>query len=342
MTRSCVLPILLIGCAQAAARAPDATPRTEVRARPAAADADAVRRGPYLGESVGDRPAMFGRGVVSRQYQELNAAFSPAGDELYFTLADAARSHYTLLRMVRRADGTWREPAVAPFSGRYADADPIFSPDGERLYFISTRPTGADPAHKDFDIWYVDRREAGWGEPVNVGPPVNTPDDEYYVSVTRDGTLYWSRNGDIYRAAREGSRYRAERLGAAVNGKRTEEFDPFVAPDESYLVFGSVRPGSLGSADLYVSFRAGGAWQPARSLGPTINSEALEYCPIASPDGSVFFFTSYRKTDAGPPARAATLEELIASFDQIENGLGNIYWMKADFLEAMRRGGSPP
>lgn len=72
--------------------------------------------------------------------QELNAAFSPAGDELFFTLADPARTHDTLLRMVRGADGVWDGPEVAPFSGLHADADPLFSDDGQRLYFISKRP----------------------------------------------------------------------------------------------------------------------------------------------------------------------------------------------------------
>ncbi len=78
-----------------------------------------------------------------------------------------------------------------------------------------------------------------------------------------------------------------------------------MAPDESYLIFASFgRLDSLGSADLYVSFRVDGKWQPARSLGTSINSKAFEYCPIVSPDGRHFFFTSYRKPEAGAPEQS--------------------------------------
>ena len=138
---------------------------------------------------------MFGRGVVSRRHQELNAAFSPAGDELFFTLADPSRTHYTLLRMVRGADGVWKGPEVAPFSGVHADADPVFSEDGQRVYFISKRPRDAAQAANDFDIWSVEKTQAGWGEPVNLGAPINTPDDEFYVSVTRTGSILLEPQG---------------------------------------------------------------------------------------------------------------------------------------------------
>jgi hypothetical protein len=310
-----------------------------------AAPAPPPPRGPYLGEVAGSAPKLFAPGVVSRQYQELNAAFSPSGDELVFTLANPQRSAYTLVHMVRQPSGVWAPPEVMPFSGRFADADPVFSTDGARLYFISRRPAtaGENAERKDFDIWYVDRRGASWAEPVRFGAPVNTDADEFYISVTRGGALYFSRNDDIHRAEPSGDSYQIEKLGPAVNGEKTAEFDPFVAPDESYLLFGSIgRPDSQGSADLYVSFRVDGAWQPARSLGPAINSKYFEYCPIMSPDGAYFFFTSYKRPDAPPPERPQSIDQVIASFAQVENGLGNIYWIKADFLERMRAGGGPP
>jgi Tol biopolymer transport system component len=332
--------LLFAGCA-----ATPAAPTAHESAPTApAAQSPSAPHGPYLGEVSGPAPTIFAPGVVSRQYQELNAAFSPAGDELFYTLADPMRTHYTLLHMKQRDDGSWDGPAVAPFSGRYSEADPAFTGDGKRLYFISKRPRGPEVAPNDFDIWYVDRTASGWGEPVNVGAPVNTPDDEYYVSVTRTGSLYWSQKGEIKRAIPTGNSYRVETLGPAVN-TTSDEFDPYVSPDESYLIFASRRPDSLNSADLYVSFRADGSdgeWQPAHWLGPTINSTALEYCPIVSPDGSRFFFTSYRRPKRAVPVKPLTIAELTAGDDNIENGMGNIYSMDAGFLETMRRGGPPP
>jgi hypothetical protein len=323
--------IALAGCAGAA--------------KPGTTPAPPTPRGDYLGEIAGAAPRLFAPGVVSRRYQELNAAFSPSGDELVFTITELPRAAHTLVHMVRRPSGEWSTPEVLPFSGRYPDADPMFTADGARLYFISKRPAAAgDTAErKDFDIWYADKRGASWADPVHLPAPINTDKDELYVSLTRSGSIYFARNNDIQRAVPSGGGFTVEALGAAVNGATTDEFDPFVAPDESYLIFSSGgRPDTVGGGDLYVSFRAGDDWQPARSLGPAINSPLLEYCPSVSPDGKYLFFTSYKRASTAPRERPRTIDDLTRNFDDIDNGLGNIYWLKADFLEAMRQGGPPP
>jgi Tol biopolymer transport system component len=83
-----------------------------------------------------------------------------------------------------------------------------------------------------------------------------------------------------------------ENLGAPVN-TAGREYDPFVAPDESYLIFASERPGGLGGADLYISVRRpDGSWGTPANLGPTVNSAASDYTPMLSPDGQYLFFTS--------------------------------------------------
>lgn len=337
------LLLVLAGCAASptAPVAPDdaVRPADDVAPQPA---------GPYLGQRVGDAPALFAPGVISRRYGEMNAAFSPDGTELYVTLKDAADRSSTIL-VTRLVDGRWQPPRVAPFSGRYDDVDPMFSPDGTRLYFSSYRPRqpGAPPA-SDADIWYVERRDGAFGEAIHVGAPVSTPHDDFYPSLTRDGTLYYSvwdgqrRTGDIFRARLVDGAVQVENLGAPINTDATE-YDPFVAPDESYVIFASTRPGGRGDADLYVSFRDGTGWSAPVSLGPAINTPAREYCPAVSPDGKYFFFTSKRAAHAdasnGVPA-ASTVEELTARYDLIENGLSNVYWLESDFLHHLR--GAPP
>lgn len=342
-SRFAPIVLLVAGCESSLPPSPPTPPPTLSEA-PAP-----VHRGPYLGEVASAAPRVFAPGLVSRRHHEFNAAFSPAGDEFFYTVGNPRRSYSALVRMARDAKGAWSAPEVAPFSGRYHDADPIFSVDGSRLYFISKRPTTADPQpKKDFDIWYVEKasgKDGGrWGEPVNAGPPINSADNEYYVSLTREGAVYFSRKGDIHRAAPSGGGYQIEVLPPEVNGTgpSSDEFDAYVAPDESFLIFASERPDALGAADLYVSFRADGKWQPARSLGPAINSKELEYCPVLSPDGAYFFFTSLKSPDTHSPDRPRTLEQLVSAFDAEGNGLGNIYWMKSDFLKAMQAGGPSP
>ncbi len=237
-------------------------------------------------------PELFGPGTISTAENELNSAFSPDGRTLYITRA--AGGNGVILVSTATRDGGWSTPEVADFSGRYPDFDPIVSPDGSQLFFISKRP------RTDFDIWVVDRAGDGWGEPRNLGAPVNGDGDELYPSVASDGTLYFSSCGrkdsrgrcDLYRARfRDGRYLQPENLGEPVNTPASET-DAYVAPDQSYLIFAAYgRPDAAGDGDLYVSHFRDGAWTAPRPLGPQINTAAREYCPIVSPDGHFFYFT---------------------------------------------------
>jgi hypothetical protein len=124
-----------------------------------------------------------------------------------------------------------------------------FSPDGGRFYFCTNRPLeGSGPAKEDHDIWMVARTAQGWGAPVNLGATVNSPADDYYPTFTAAGDLYFSsrreggRGGnDIYRSRLVDGQFQApENLGAPINTERWE-FDPFIAPDGSFLLFASSR-----------------------------------------------------------------------------------------------------
>jgi len=78
-----------------------------------------------------------------------------------------------------------------------------------------------------------------------------------------------------------------------VNSK-DGEYNSFVAPDDSYLIFTSIRAeDNYGEGDLYICFhKQDGTWTRAINMGPEINSFARDYCPSVSPDGKYFFFSS--------------------------------------------------
>src|SRR3546814_10131964 len=87
------------------------------------------------------------------------------------------------------------------------EADPAITHDGKRLYFISSRHA---PEKEDFDIWYVDRAEEGWGQPVRLPAPVNTTNSEIFPRPGADGRLYFGSDrpgghgaGDIYARSEE-------------------------------------------------------------------------------------------------------------------------------------------
>lgn len=300
-------------------------------------------------------PDLFAPGVVSTSHYELNAALTLDGKTVYFTVSPPNRrlNQYTIMVSHYR-DGAWSPAEVAPFSGQYSDADPLVSPDGQRVYYISRRPHSGKPAGRDYDLFYVESVAPGadgvsqWSEPRPLGPAINTENDEYYVSVTRSGTVYYSAvydggmgGSDIYRSRwQNGAHTAPERLPAPVNSKGSE-FDPFVAPDESYLIFASRRPDIAPTFDLYISFQRDGAWTEPRNLGERVNSDGFEFCPIVSPDGQYFFFTSEKIPDRESPQTALSVAEVRFRHDRIHNGLGNVYRVPVAEIAAMKPPSEP-
>jgi hypothetical protein len=168
-------------------------------------------------------PAIFAEGAISTGDMELNAAFTPDGKTLYFTKRTPKRQFWAIVVSHFR-NGKWSAPEVADFSGQYSDFDPFISPDGSKLYFSSIRPMDGK-LKQDSDIWVVEREKASWGAPHRIEAPINTPAQEYYSSVTADGTLYFSSTreggkgkGDIYRSKLVGG----EILGAGKSGRHNQ------------------------------------------------------------------------------------------------------------------------
>jgi ankyrin repeat protein len=268
----------------------EAGARTTAAARP-------VLEGDYLGQPPpGMTARRFAPGVVSTEKPELNAVFTPDGREFYFTVTRGPRA-WTIMVMWQ-IDGRWTGPDVAPFSGTYGDVDLFITPEGKRLYYCSNRPpSGAGEAKRDFDIWVVERAGDSWSAPRRLDAPVNSDADEFYPSLTRDGALYFQsmRAGggpDLYVARPGGAGFASvERLGEPISTAGFES-DPFVAPDGSFLVFSRIDPDGYGRGDLLVSRRGpDGAWSEPENLGPAVNTDAYENCPMLSPDGKYLFFT---------------------------------------------------
>lgn len=292
-------------------------------------------------------PTVFAPGQISTGDFESHPAFTPDGKTLYF-LKDAPNFSYWTIVVSHLRGGNWSAPQLAPWSGQYRDADPFITADGQRFYFISDRPFDGKP-RGDLDIWMMERRGDGWGEPQHLDAPVNSEGNEWFPTIAADGTIYFGsdRPGglgrtDLYRCRLAGGKYQpAENLGDAVNSP-ADEFEPLIAPDQSFLVFmASGRPDGKGSGDLYVSELADGKWQPARNLGEPINSRALEISPKFSPDGRLFYFTSSRGVFAGKPMeKKMSSDDLMRILHGPGNGLGDIYVVDAAAL-GLRKNATP-
>jgi Tol biopolymer transport system component len=294
---------------------------------------------PYAVTTPLTEPRLFGEGIISTAADEFGGQFTGDGRTLFFNRSVPRSQLYTIL--VSTFDrGHWSPPEVAPFSGVWRDFDPVLSPDGARLFFISDRPAGGQPT-REYAVWALDRKADGsWSEPWRLPEPINlAPGDPrggsaHFISATRDGTLYFTstRQGnlgrvDVYRTRREGGRYTpAENLGPAINGPGLLNLEAIVAPDESFLIVSVYgRADSLGDSDLYVSYRQDGTWLPLQSLGPGVNSAARDYSPRLSPDGRYLFFASERGLPTDPRSAPFTYRELTDAMHSIRNGLGNLY-----------------
>jgi len=184
------------------------------------------------------------------------------------------------------------------------DNSPSISVNGLELYFESDRPGGSG----SYDIWVSTREtiQDPWGEPVNLGPPVNKSDWDAVARTTANGLeMYFCsrRSGglgevDLWmtkRASLSDPWGEPVNLGSTINSSAFE-VGSSISTDGLSLIFDSNRSGGYGRYDLYASTRPtlSDPWSTPVNLGSTVNSSAWDYAPALSADGLSLFFTSLR------------------------------------------------
>lgn len=300
--------------------------------------------GDYLGQPIpGDEPELFASGIVCTGMSERDVAMMPDRSEIYFGKVVGNNSVVTIM-VSKSLNGRWSEPEVATFCSnpRFRSLEPAISANGKKFYFVSDRPNGAagESEPGNWDIWVMDRTGNEWGEPYNLGDPVNSDAGEFYPSVTRDGTMYFTRGNDIFRSRFvDGAYTDPEKLGPSVNCGRAQ-YNAFIDPDETYIIvpaFG--REDSQGGTDYYIVYRdKSDKWSEPIHLGDKINSAAgQEWSPYVSPDGKIFFFMSNRMAENALDANSPLSYRLIRErYHQPQNGNPDIYWVSASFIDTLR------
>jgi Tol biopolymer transport system component len=273
----------------------------------------------------GAMPQVFAPDVLSTPYSEWSVSFSPDGNTAYSSMGDI----YWTIVVAHRANGVWQQPKVASFSGRFRDTDPFVTPDGSKLFFISSRPflpnAPANVPQKVTHVWYAGRKGGDWDIPQHLDSAINlTNVANYAPSVSAKGTLYYcSRRKELngmqsFYTEWQGDHYTQPKQ-VVIKGAN-EIQDPFIAPDESYLVY-------LDGNDICISFREKDGWSAAQKLGPEVNNGNGNSSPHVSADGKTLYYTSERiqgfyKRDLTKPA--LNYDELVKENNSLFNNKGNI------------------
>jgi len=289
-----------------------------------------------------DTARIFGPGIISDGFSNRDLALSPDGNDLYYYL-QWTYGTFSVILHAQKKDGKWSKPETAWFSGRYNDLEPAYSPDGHRLFFTSNRPVNGTDSAKDYDIWYLQKKNGNWEGPFNAGNQVNTDKDEFYPSLTKNGNLYFTRdNGDakddiFISVFSDGQFQRPLPLSESVNSKGYD-FNAYVDPDEKFILFSSYkRNDDFGGGDLYYSLRKDSGWLPAKHFGREINSSALDYSPFVTADKKYFFFTSKRQIVKFPFLKSKTFAEIREILESFGNGNDDIYLMNFKVIEEMMK-----
>lgn len=277
--------------------------------------------GEYVGQmKPGTEAAIFAPGIISSPYWEHSPlVFSRDGREVYWSVVSPDGTRGVILTM-KMNNGYWPEPKLLPFyRWEFRDICPNLSPDGQRLYFTSSRPVREGGEGGGFNIWVAEKSGAEWSKPQPLDTAINTGKEARSI-FSKDGTIYfgsWRSDGigfcNIYKSKLVDGRYtKPEILPRPVNSKYSE-MPAAIDPDGQFIVFESTRPGGLGATDFYVSFRRrDGSWGYAVNLGPQVNSPFEDWFGGLSPDGKFFFFVSSR------------------------NGNNDVYWIEAEIIELLR------
>ena len=230
--------------------------------------------------------------AFSSPLNDYNLSYDGAERSLVFARSEADFEKARIFYSEKRGLG-WTLPAPISFTdARYSDTDPWLTPDGKTLYFISNRPTPANPAKKDLDIWRSQRVGQGWSAPEHLGETVNSAGPELGVEF-HDGSL-------TFASARKGGQGGLDIYTSRLGPNGFEQPQPIAGPfntKESDSDFTLSRDGRMaafwrGNGVIHIAMRTGKGWSAPVALPALINIGEFNFTPTFSRDGKRLWFAS--------------------------------------------------
>ncbi|SFD68110.1 PD40 domain-containing protein [Pseudoalteromonas denitrificans] len=287
----CILIVLLAIAMSGSSYSHDKSPTIESR---------------YLGEKPPALiPKLFDPKIVSPEGRFEGGTYSPDMKEFYFTRKNGKYKKRTFF-VIRYENNAW---------GHESETDikwPLFSADGKIMY------VGKE---------YRERTNNAWSEPKSSGGFLK--EQAHGLSVSSNGTYYFpfykkadNGHGNLgYSRLIDGKHGNPIKMSTEINtGKYIAH--PYIAPDESYLMWDAEREGGYGGSEIYISFRAkDGSWLPAMNMGDKINTSLNESSPRVTHDGKYLFFSR---------------GEWKLKEDGSTNWVGKSYWVDARVIDNLR------
>lgn len=270
-------------------------------------------QGPYLGQKPpGFVPEVFAPGIISTEGWEVSGVFTPDMNEFYFIREiEKDKKLEQQFVMYKNLGANWEPTIISPRVGQ-----PFFSPDGNIMH-LGKR--------------FKQRTKTGWSDIQNLDESfqqyrimrLTSSEKGTYVfdEAKQDGTSILR-----YSELIDGKRMAPKPLPESIN---TGQYNahPFIAPDESYIIWDGQRNSKVRNADLFISFRQkDGSWGEAIKMGDDINTQASEGGARVSPDGKYLFFG--RTVGAFDYTHENGQVETIPNVD--------IFWVDAQVIENLR------
>ena len=202
--------------------------------------------------------------VINSIYHESTAVYTKDGNTLYFTRNNYTNKEYrqddqgtNKLKLYRATleNDKWNVEELPFNSDQYSVAHPALSVDGKTLYFASDMPGGKGQS----DLYKVEIKETGFGEPINLGDKINTESRETFPFISKDNKLYFSSDGhiglgglDVFVSDKDAINSYGEvfNLGRPINSPE-DDFTFIINETTGTGYFASNREGGMGDDDIY-------------------------------------------------------------------------------------------
>lgn len=276
--------------------------------------------GPYFGQDLpGEQPQYFAHDIIDTKVLHCSPSFSPDGTEMCWSEVENDWSSATIYHS-KMINNRWTEPAVVSFSSAYFDDNPVFSPDGQKLFFNSDRPYNGYAYER---IWYVLRQnENSWSDPIPLDPIINNYPLHWQTSIDNNGTIYFGSErtanygaDDIFCSHFVNGHFDTPiNMGPIINSSAYESM-PYIDPDTRFILFNRLVniDGQMKTCIMFCKRDENRNWTDLINITeehPDIHGG----CPQLSPDGNYLFFT------------------------KLVDGRFHIFWVEANFINELYLG----